>query len=203
VKFKKLKFFATIFSIAAIGAGCANTRDTTTSRTPIEQALMSQTARESIDYINPGSELAGMSYKIDDSKLISADKDVILAQVEEKLLRNGLVKATGDDADITITPYAEYSAIDDGTFLIGLPSIILPAPGGGQVPLPELALVKRAKQEGKNKIALYGTSNEDGSLKLAHDPNYSERYYSRYTFLFLIRFNKTDLDQPFPRNWLF
>lgn len=199
----KIKTGALLLAAGLFAAGCANTKDTTTSRSAVEQALMSQTARESIETLDSLQALAGMSYKIDDSRLVSADKDVILAQINQELLENGLNQAKGDEADLTLMPYADYSAIDQGKYLIGIPSILLPAPGGGQVPLPEIALFKRDRQEGRNSIGLVATKDEDGSLAFSHDPEYAARYYTRYTVLFLINFNHSDLDKPFKRDTLF
>lgn len=174
--------------------GCTAYRATTTTRTGIEQALMSQSAKDSLETFTV-AELAGKSYKIDDAALVSSDKDVIKALIEQRLLIDGMKKG-GDDAEITIKPVAEVSAVDDSEFLFGIPAIGVPTPGG-IVGLPELALLKRDPQRGRNKLTIFATDTATGEQVKNHEGVFASRYFVRHKVLLFFNYNNSNLGKPY------
>ncbi|MGF1573679.1 MAG: hypothetical protein ACFCU1_11495 [Sumerlaeia bacterium] len=173
---------------------CTAYRATTTTRTGIEQALMSQSAKESLSSFSV-TDLAGKTFKIDDSALVSSDKDVIKALLEQRLLADGMNKG-GDDAEVTIRPIAEVSAVDDSELLFGIPAIGVPTPGG-IVGLPELAFFKRDPQRGRNKITILGTDTTTGEELKNHEGAFASRYFVRHKILLFFAYNNSNLGKPY------
>jgi hypothetical protein len=177
-------------------SGCAYTRITTTDKTAIEQALMSQSIAPSIDTIRAG-HLAGRSFWLDASEVQSPAKDYIVSRIRQRLLLDGLTIAKSqDEADLLLHARTEFSGIDDSNFLLGLPAIPIPI-GASTLSLPELALYKRERQAGRNQIALYGVERETGALGFESLGEPGQQRYTRYTFLIFFNLRTTTLPQPF------
>lgn len=178
-------------------AGCSTTRTTTTARTPIEQALMSASAADSIRAVSL-QDMQGASFKLDASEIVSSDKDVIVSMVRQQLLEGGMIEAPdAAKADVTVHARVDFSAIDDSSTLLGVPELPIPVPAVGTFQSPEIAFFKQVTQLGRNKAAFYGVRNSDGSLAFLAEPGAGQRFYRRWTILFLISFRTTNLEAPF------
>lgn len=183
--------------LALLLIGCSTTRSTTTARTAIEQALLSQTAKRVVDEMD-FSTLAGKSFVMKEDKFDATDGKYVLAALQEQLLESKLkVAAKDDDADVLIYPRVAAAAIDDTTSFVGVPSLPLIIPGAGGVTIPELALYKLQRQYGRNRMGVHGQYTKTGELAVSVPEIAKQSYYSRWTILFLISFRTTDLEKPF------
>ncbi|MDX1972924.1 MAG: hypothetical protein SFY68_10380 [Candidatus Sumerlaeia bacterium] len=177
-----------------VATGCTLPRSTTTTRTAIEQSLMSTSAKDSLSGLRAEvqeAQLSGKTFKIDDAALVSSDKDVIRGVIEQQLLAEGMKKAA-ENPEVVIVPVAEVSGIDDAEFLIGIPAIGVPTPGG-LVGLPELALFKRSPQRGRNLLSLHGYEAKEGKGVLFVEGQMAKRHYVRHKFLLFFNYNNTNL----------
>jgi hypothetical protein len=177
--------------------GCSTTRSTTTARTAIEQALLSQTAKRVVDEMD-FSTLAGKSFVLKEDKFEAVDGKYVLAALQEHLLESNLKVATNeDDADVVLFPRVAAAGLDDTSSFIGIPSLPLFIPGAGGVTIPELALFKHQRQQGRNRMGLHGQHCKNGELAISVPEIAHQCYYSRWTILFLFSFRTTDLEKPF------
>ncbi|MEQ8821937.1 MAG: hypothetical protein RLY93_17015 [Sumerlaeia bacterium] len=191
-----------IFLLAAMASGCGVvTRSTTTTRTAVEVALLTQSLEDAIEELGveapTGGETQvtqGQSFHLVTSELASAvEKDYLISKLRERLLKLGLVEAKDkDSANLVVFPRVDYNQIDDHETLIGIPELEFQ---GFQT--PEVKLFKFDKQKGRSKVSMYGTDASSGVMVFASDPVGQQRYYDRVTFLFIAKFKSTDLEEPF------
>jgi hypothetical protein len=181
--------------LVASVASCASTRTSTTPRTAIEMALISQSAENTLEKFETDA-LTGKSFAMDDTHFEATDKAFAQSALRLQMLKNGMNETKAEEAEVSVRPRVAIAAIDDFNFFIGIPSIPLILPGVGAAPTPELAFFKRAKQIGRNRMGAYAV-NKDGSL--AHDfgVQATEVYYTHWTILALINFRRTNLEEPY------
>ncbi|CAN5297123.1 hypothetical protein BH09SUM1_BH09SUM1_09280 [soil metagenome] len=176
---------------------CATGRSTTTDRTAVEEALLSESAERALVKMS-GDRLFYNRCFIEDSELKAPDKEYVLSALRLRMAKLGMHPvAKQEDADIIIYPRAGMAGIDDSGTLIGIPAIPLVVPGGGSVTTPELALFKRAKQIGRTKLGLYGIDAKSRFIAFDFDRQSGQAYYTRWTLLFIITFASTDLIDPY------
>lgn len=192
---------ARLFTIAVVCmyfAGCAMTRTTTTDRTAIEVALLTETASESIKSLEL-PPLAARTYDLVDEGFDAPEKDFILSEFHELLLKANGLRNTGeaDDAELLIEPRVNFAHIDDDKFLLGIPSIPIPIPGAGALSTPEIALLGLETQKGRSGFSLYGHERESGALVFSDRSEAREHRFRRYTFLIFFKFRTTTLPAPF------
>jgi hypothetical protein len=181
----------------ALGVGCAPTRITTTSRTAIEQALLSEAARRSLAEQN-FERLAGSSYTIDAAGFEGVDSKFALSYLNQELLEGGLRQAAKpEEADLIVYPRTAYAGIDDTTFAIGVPELPIPLPGVGTISTPELSIFKTIRQAGRSRIEAHAVRTSDGSLAFTIPERAGSSKFTRWTLLFILAWRTTDLGAPF------
>ena len=196
----RLVNFAILVVIVLYSAGCATaTRVTTTERTAVEMALLTQSAEHSISGIMmPESE--GQRVSLDISNVKTLEKEYLVSALEERLLRQGgsLPDGESPEVDLIVEPRVDYGAIDDSDFLIGIPEFTFSIPTTEQtVNTPELAIFSKRSQWGRSQVSLYGKTAEAGEFVFARKGLASQRYYTRWTFLIFFGFRTTNLGTPF------
>ncbi len=180
-----------------IATGCASTRVTTTERTAIEQALLTETAREAVEGLRV-PVIDSQSFAMQTEGFETVENHFVVSAMKEKVLEAGGRLAQGENTpDLEVEPRVNYAQIDDGMFLIGLPAIPIPVPNAGTIQTPELALWKKETQKGRTKFSAWAVNKDDGALAFAAETPASVRYYSRWTILFILKFKTTDLGEPF------
>ncbi len=184
-----------LLSITLLSLGCASYRTTTTPRTAVEQALLSQSAESTLERLAI-PELAGKSFFVSPDLFEAIDGKYVLAQINQKLLAAGGKAGGQKTADILVYPSVANAAIDDRSIFLGIPEFPFAIPGVGAITVPELALFKLATQRGRNRMNVYGHYNT-GELAFRTETASTERSYSRWIILFLITFRSTDLVAPF------
>ncbi len=189
-----------IVATSLVLAGCGTTRTSTTDRTPLEQALISQSAYDAVGMLNftPERDVAGMSYYLDDSQFKSVDQEYILNALREHLLKLGMRETTSEDeADVHIFPRSAHVGVHDRSVLLGIPSLPIIIPGAGTLTTPELALYKYDTQRGRSRVGGFGVIPETGELAFSMEEKAAQRRFTRYTVLFLFSFKRTNLEYPF------
>jgi hypothetical protein len=186
-------------------AGCTATRQTSPQRTATEELLISTAA----DRAAAGVDLAlpaGSKVFVDAANVEGLDSKYAVAAMRDRILRQGgrLVADRGA-ADVVVELRSGALSIDEESFLIGIPSIDIPVPlAGSPAKTPEIALFKRAQQQGVAKFAAIGYSAKDGTLIAASDPQYGFAHRRHYVLLLVIGWTTNDLvpaeqqDQPDP-----
>lgn len=197
MKSAPLPCFLLLLATALMLGSCAATRTTTTTRTAIEEALLTQTAALTIDAfeIPAGTE---RTLFLDGANLDVPDKEFIITGIRERLLSAAWREVTAREAaDVVVIPRADFAATDDARFFVGLPSIPIPFPTVGTVNTPELAIYKNERQYGRNKMRLLAIRRESGALEFVTAPSANQRQYTRWVLLLFITFRTTDLGEPF------
>ena len=176
--------------------GCMMARSSTTERTAVEQALLSQAAEETIQSLDYG-DYGQRVYFIKKDHFEAVDEKYILAVLNRELLRAGLREADREEeADLWVYPYVAHAGIDGSSFLIGIPEFPLIIPGMGSLTIPEMALFKYKSQIGRNRMGFYAKDPKNDGFVSSTGLESSQKYYNRWTILFLINFRTTDLKAP-------
>jgi len=176
-------------------AGCMSFRESNTVRTPEEQILLSK----AVDYALAGampSGLLGRRVFVDATNLDCTDKAYVADAVKQGLASKGarIVDKAGD-AEAVVTVRVGMLATQSGTALVGVPSIKVPLPiGSGMLETPEVALFKRATQEGLAKLCLTAYDNDTKELIDTHEGT-SRTRYDRWGILFVINFDRTNVPE--------
>ena len=192
------KYASAMIMIAALaaGTGCMTNRSTATPRTAIEEALLSQAAETAIDQLN--LRLFTGTYVIDKQDFVAIDAEYFLGYLNKKLIDAGARPATSDEIpDIRIFPTVANGAIDENSTMIGVPEFPVSLPGAGAITIPEAALFKIDKQKGRYRLFLRGQRLDREPRAFSTDIVTGEKYYDRWTLLFVISFRTTDLGKPF------
>ncbi len=146
--------------------GCGTTRTTTTARTGTEQLVLTQawdTALRQVDF----SGLAGVAVYLEPSTIQGVDQGWITSSVRQAMLESGaLLKSKAEDATWIVEARVGAYGTDDSNFMIGVPQMNVPSvmPGvpGGTV--PEVAVLKKNRQKGLAKLALFAYERKTGRL---------------------------------------
>lgn len=187
-----------VVALAALAlTGCTTTTHSTTARTAIEQALLTQSAEDSVNDM-VFRNLEGVSYFILADDVEAYEKSYIMTTLNEGLLSSGMVAAdSADDAEVLVYPRVANAAIDERSAFIGIPEFPLAIPGVGALALPEIVLYSSHRQMGRNRMGVYAKYSENDKLAFSTEMLANERYYTRWTVLFLFSFRTTNLDGTF------
>lgn len=147
---------AGMLSIATLAlmiySGCASTRYTDTSRTAMEQLLISNAVDQSLDRVD-FPQLAGQSVFVEDKFVECVDKAYVVGCVRHRVLANGAKLAEkADGADIVLEIRSGGVGTDKVESFFGVPKIALPGPV--PINLPEVKLVSKEVQSGTAKIGI-------------------------------------------------
>lgn len=200
VKTKQLLKLA-LWTLAGLlpAVGCMSGRSSTTLRTAVEQALLSQSAEASLEKMQFNS-FAGKTGLIRKDYFCAVDCEYVMGALQRKLLTAGMALADNDKssatADLIIYPSVAHASIDDSGILIGFPEIPLTIPGMGSMVIPETAFFKYGSQKGLNRMVVYAKDAKTKKMAFTTDIVSSQKYYDRWVLLFIFSFRKTDLLPP-------
>lgn len=178
-----------------ISAGCMTYRESNTARTPEEQMLLSK----AVDYSLAGAIPAGMGGRrvfVDASGLDCIDKAYVADAVRQGLASEGArIVDKASESDTVVTVRVGMLATQSGTSLLGLPTFKVPALlASGSVETPEIAVFKRATQDGLSKICLTAYDNDTKEL-IGERQGVSRTRFDRWSILFVINFNRTNVPE--------
>lgn len=195
---RALKLFLLVPVAMLLIAGCATSKVTSTERTAVEMALLSQSAEDTLSKLDDGTVLYYDRFWIDEEQFQTVDEEFILSTLKLFLLRKGMKAVDkAEDADVLVYPRAANAAMDESKSMIGIPSLPIVIPGAGSVETPEVALYKQHTQAGVNRMGLYGIDAKDRSLAFDFGTEASRKTYTRWTLLFFINFATTNLAYPY------
>jgi len=146
--------------------GCGTTRSSNTIRTGTEQLLISDAIDRTVQSIN-FSKLAGETVFFDKAPLYEAvDDGYLIGSLRQHLLASGcILKDDRAQATYIIEPRAGAIGTDNEDLLFGIPATNLPQVtllAGLPPALPEIPFIKRSRQRGVAKIAVFAYNRETG-----------------------------------------
>ena len=175
---------------ALLAAGCTTVRVTATTRSSVEQRLLTHALARAAAQIDV-RPLAGRAVRLEVFAL-TADQGFAREFLRARLEARGVRIVTAGDADVTLQVFAAALAVDTAETLFGLPAMQAPVLG---IPTPELALFKWERSRGHVEAYSY-LYDPEGRLVGQVPDVLGETKYNRFTILFFINFTVTDVDTP-------
>lgn len=157
--------------IIAFGIGCTNMKTTDTSRTAMEQMLVSNSIDQALEKVDfrPFSQQAVF---LQDKYVDCVDKNYLVASIRHRAFSAGArLVDKEEDADIVLEVRTGSVGTDNAEMYVGIPGISLPVPV--PVSLPEVQFYSRKSQTATAKIGLvaYDAKTKaplgDGGVSLA------------------------------------
>lgn len=176
-------------------AACTTARHTEPSRTATEQLLLSS----AVDHALARLHLTipqGTRLWVDASDFQAFDGKYAIGAIRDYLLRHGgRMAAKRADADAIVEIRSGALSINQAQSLVGVPSIPLPIPLTGILHTPELALLKRGREQGIAKIGMTIYDAHTGALLpwSPRGPFYGRSHSTRWVVLFLVSWTDQDI----------
>lgn len=190
---------AALLTVFAIG-GCVSPRVTDPARTATEQLLVSTAVDLAVEQMDL-APLHNRRVVLDSANFDGVDKAYAVGAIADRLSRQGAkVTADKEDADVVAAIRAGALSIDRSDFLIGVPRMNLPTPFGATVQTPELAFLKKTRQEGIAKLALSARDANTGKHILSLGPLSGISYHNLWSVLG-IPFHFTNIPEKDAGRW--
>jgi hypothetical protein len=153
MKTRGIKFFAVVTTAAiSAAAGCSTIKQSDTSRTGLEQLLISSADDRALDKFDL-RPIAGAKVFVDTQFLDCTDKNYLLVALHERLLNDHCtVVAKAEDSDVTLEVGSGGVGTDRDDLFFGIPEISAPVPI--PITIPKVAFYERSKAMGTAKIAI-------------------------------------------------
>lgn len=148
----RLGFLWCWLAAASLAAGCTSTKMSHTSRTGVEQLLISNAVDQALNK-SDFRTFQGQNLFIEEKYLDSVDKTYILGSVRHRALIAGAnLVAKPEEADIVLEVRSGGVGTDTKDSFLGMPQMSVPGP----LPLsiPEVRLMSRTSQTGTAKLGL-------------------------------------------------
>jgi len=147
-------------------SGCGATRTSHTQRTATEQLLISDAIDRTVELIN-FRKLAGQAVYFDERHLYEVvDNGYLISSLRQHLLASGcILKDDRAQATYIVEPRAGAVGTDNEDLLFGIPATTLPQLSllaGLPSAVPEVPFIKRSRQRGVAKIAVFAYRRETG-----------------------------------------
>jgi hypothetical protein len=148
--------FAALVVAAVCLSGCTTIKQSDTSRTGIEQLLISSAADRALDKFDLHA-IAGAKVFVDTKYFDCTDKNYVLVALHEKLLANHCTLVEkADDCDVVLEIGSGGVGTDRNDMYLGFPGLSLPP----SVAIPRIALFERDKAMGTVKLAIVAIDNK-------------------------------------------
>jgi len=172
--------------LLVLACGCSSFRDTYPARSATEQVLISTAADRAIEGMN-SSWIRGRTIYVDASNLEAYDSAYVVQRVRSAVLENGgRLSDSRTECDAILEVASGGLSVDTGGFLLGLPSLSVPVPFGGEsLVLPEVALFKVESRVGKAKL-LFSAIDAATGAQVARVPISYGRATRRFLWFFLL-----------------
>lgn len=167
--------------------GCGTTKWSDTSRTGTEQLLISN----AIDRVVAKIDFSPMRSKkcfLDTTAIAQAtDRDYLATTIRQHLaIAGAILSANESEADYIIEVRAGAVGTDRDDLLIGIPQTTMPVLSASQysgATIPEIPFIKRTKQRGIAKVALFAYNKTTGQPVWASGNNQGESTARNLWFL--------------------
>ena len=147
--------------LCVLFTGCASTSSSNTSRTGMEQLLISDAIDRSLEKVD-FTPMTGRSVFIETAHLDCVDKGYVVSSVRHRALAAGARLADGKDkADAIVEVRSGGVGTDRVESYIGTPAISVP--GLTAIEIPEVKLWNKRKQTGTAKIGIVAYDAKSGA----------------------------------------
>lgn len=132
--------------------GCASTRTSDTSRTGMEQLLVSNAVDQTLDRTDFSNVRAKRVF-VEEKYLDCVDKPYVLGALRHRVLdAGGAIVDAKDAADVVMEVRSGGIGTDNSERFVGIPGMALPGPM--PVEIPEIRLWEKNSQYGTAKLAV-------------------------------------------------
>ncbi len=159
-----LRFAGVSFLLAAtvFATGCTTTRTSDTSRTGMEQLLISNAIDQTLDKVS-FEPTRGRKVFLEEKFLESVDKAYIVGSLRHKLLVSGAVLVDKkEDSEITLEIRSGGVGTDNVESFVGIPGMAVPGPA--PIEIPEIRVYEQASQFGTAKLGMIAYTTESGQV---------------------------------------
>lgn len=133
-------------------AGCMTTKESDTSRTGVEQLLLSSATDKALDKVD-FTPIARAKVFVDTQYLDCTDKNYVIVSLHQHLLRQQcLLVDKKDDADVVVEIGSGGVGTDRTDWFVGIPEIPLAPPS--PIMLPKMTLFNRTRAIGTAKLSV-------------------------------------------------
>jgi len=170
---------------SAVLGGCSTRKLTTTSRSAVEELLLSRAVDVVMDKVHMPM-LRDRKVFVDFTNLKCTDAEYVKVALRARLAAQGVVLApAADEADCTMEVATGAMDMEHKTGILGLPSLPVPQ---SPIPLPEIFLYKTTEQTAIIKLLIF--VHQKGRFIAA------DQYYAKSdrdeSFLLWYRFQRQD-----------
>lgn len=158
---------ATMLALSAAAlAGCGTVKTTGTARSGTEQLLLTNawdSALQKVDF----RPLAGVPVFLDTSNVTAVDQGWVVSSMRQAMLTQGvLLRPKAEQAQWVVEARVGAYGTDEYNLLVGIqqttiPQTITGMPAGT---IPEIPLIKKSRQQGLAKLALFAYDRATGQL---------------------------------------
>ncbi len=133
-------------------SGCMTTKESDTSRTGVEQLLLSSATDKALDKVD-FAPIARAKVFVDTQYLDCTDKNYVIVSLHQHLLRQQcLLVDKKDDADVVVEIGSGGVGTDRTDWFVGIPEIPLAPPS--PIMLPKMTLFNRTRSIGTAKLSV-------------------------------------------------
>jgi hypothetical protein len=164
-------------------AACSTVRQSAPERTAMEQILISTAADRAAENLIVDMP-SGVHAYVDAANFDGVDAKYAVAAIRDRLLRKGV--SIVDDraaADAVIAIRAGALSMDEDQTLIGIPQFGIPIPLAGELTFPEIALYKKARQQGVARFAAAAYDAKTGRLIASSGPSSGRSHRTRWVVM--------------------
>lgn len=142
--------------ISILASGCASMKETDTSRTGLEQLLISSAVDESLNKVD-FRPVSGAKVFVKSDYLESVDKNYVLMSIRSRLLNNNCMLVDKvDDADVCLEVASGGVGTDRTELTVGTPAVSLGPMGS----IPKLSVYERKRAMGTAKLCVIATDTK-------------------------------------------
>jgi hypothetical protein len=147
---RHVAWILSITSASLVLSGCASMKTSDTSRTGVEQLLVSSAIDRSLDKVDL-RPIAGAKVYLEQKYLDCVDKNYLIVAMHQRLLRNNCtIVEKAEDAQVICEVGSGGIGTDRQDLFVGVPKMSVPAPL--PVSIPEVTFFNRTRANGTAKI---------------------------------------------------
>ena len=149
---RRLRIGLLLASTCLSAGGCATIKESDTTRTGVEQLLISSAVDRALDKID-FRPIANGKVFVEEKYLDCTDKNYVLVALHQRLLQqNCTLAAKAEESDVTLEIGSGSVGTDRHDLFMGVPQIPLPPPS--PISIPKMTVYERNKAMGTAKLAI-------------------------------------------------
>ena len=178
----RLNRLALLLAGCCLGTGgCATIKESDTSRTGVEQLLISSAVDRSLDKID-FRPIARAKVYVEEKYLDCTDKNYVIVALHQRLLQqNCTLVGKPEDSDITLEIGSGAVGTDRHDLFMGVPQIPLPPPS--PISIPKMTLYERNKSMGTAKLAIVAYDTKSRASVINSAAALARTDYKNYTLV--------------------